>query len=182
MRFHSTEHLEQWAKSGKFPDIHCDIFNFILQESDCKYFLDLGACFGLLAQRVNEKMPNANCIGVEANKGFIESAKKYGIKANIIHLNINTNTIKELTRIISINKTQAIIARRIMPELWGQNIIGGIEFAREVRDAGIKEIFLQGRAKTKNATNQLHSLEAEIKMFDGIYKTQTKNGDIAKLI
>lgn len=181
MRFNSSDHLSAWKQTNRFPKIHDKIYKFIIEQSNGSRFLDLGACHGLLTQRLNIEKFKWVAFGVEENNKYIEDGKLAGITAQILNLKITTDTLNVLVDYITKNKINTIVARRVLPEIWGNDINGGREFAKKIYDAGIKEIFIEGRIETKNAINKLCCINNEINLLSPIYKLEHKLGFIAKL-
>lgn len=182
MRFHSLEHLDWWANTRFYPEIHNDLFLFLIQESEGKRFVDLGACYGLLAERINSSAFGWKAFAVEANEQYIQTAKQRGITVDFLHLKITRETIPQLCDYIRANNIDAVVARRVMPEFWGDDIEGGKLFAEQIRAAGVKEVVLEGRAKTRKAVNALASIDDEIALFAGHYKIAARSGAIARLV
>jgi hypothetical protein len=65
-----------------------------------------------------------------------------------------------------------IIARRIMPELFGADLDLGKRFAADMAAAGIREILIEGRVVSARSTNALASIDAEVEMLTtgGFYR------------
>lgn len=182
MRFHSTEHLETWRRTKRFPEIHNDIFQFIVEEAEGKVFLDLGACFGLLATRLQGSAFGWKAVAVEANPAHIEHAKAAGIPVEFLTMAVNRDTLPQLAEFVKRHAVTSIVARRVLPEIWGEDLAGGAMFATSMREAGVKEFILQGRVKTPNAVNALSTVESEIALLCPAYKLASARRDIARLV
>lgn len=104
-------------------------------------FLDLGACFGLLGAAVQTLRPKAVVIGVERSASAIELAQKYGLPCQLVRMHVSRETVTELAGLIRKFKLNTVIARRVLPELWGGDLEGGPhvrqDFARCWHSAGV---------------------------------------------
>jgi hypothetical protein len=181
MRFSSVEHLETWKKTGAFPEIHAPICNFIAETADGSRFMDLCACFGLLGTRL-AKLLKVKVTGVEGNLDFVNQATAAGIPIDLVTLRVTRDTLPRLVEIIETNGIKVIVARRAMPELWGEDLAGGSLFADQIRSAGVQEIYLEGRAKTSNAVNALASIDQEINLMSKSYKICQRRGSMARMV
>lgn len=169
MRFNSTEYLEKWEKTGQYPKIHNDIAFLFEQYSKGNRVLDLCCSSGLLGERLHRKL-GVHAVGIDGDRIAIEKALKFGVSMQIHHLKIKRQSLKDVVQIIENDRLNTIIARRCVPELFADDIEFGYEFAHQMKNIGIKEIFLEGRAKTKSSNNKLNSLNKEVAVFSEYYK------------
>jgi hypothetical protein len=178
MRFDSQEHLNEWIVNKSYPKIHDNIFN-----SACSYLksdiaLDLCCSYGLLAARLSTKL-NIKMYGIDASYKVIEAGIKSQIPADLSIINVSETTINDVFNLISANGIKAIIARRALPELFGNNLDLGKQFAIGIAKAGIVEVLIEGRAKNANAVNSLSSIDDEIKLMSCAYELRRNFNNIA---
>lgn len=161
MRFNSSQHLLQWQENGTFPGIHRPMLEAIRWAGTGTRYLDLGACHGLLGAAV-AMFPPAYVIGIEASREAIGLAQLAGVPVQIIAMRIDTGKLPDLAGIIKRHRIDTVIARRVLPELWGHDLPGGREFARTLHGAGIKQVFVEGRRASPQARNPLDCIDREV--------------------
>lgn len=170
-RFSSDEHLTRYLEAGTFPEIHRPMVEAVQWAcADDARFLDLGACFGLLGAAVSALRRGAMVIGVERSATAIEQAQRYGVPCQLVRFHVERDTLPELGRLIRKFKLNTIIARRVMPELWGDDLAGGRLFARTIKDAGIRQVLLEGRRASGAAKNPLSTVELEAALLAPHYR------------
>ena len=180
MRFNAAEYVEQWKENGKYPAIHNAIFSAINVHGHGGKMLDLCCSTGLLGKRI-AKLGNYSVIGVESDKRAIELAQKLGNDLPIYEFKINRPNLEAFMDILKNENVTAIAARRCIPELFGEDVPLGMTFVEGIYEHGVQEVFLEGRVKTKNATNVFNSIEKEIELFVLCYDLVTQNGNVAYL-
>jgi SAM-dependent methyltransferase len=168
MRFDSTEHLEVWRRTGRFPAIHDSIFSAIENFMRGSRVLDLCCSTGLLAQRL-AKLLKVTAVGVDADARALERAWEAGVDVPLVEMKINDETMSELASVIRAHRIDVLVARRAMPELFGDNLPLGHQFSAMLYDLNVREIFLEGRVATRNAVNPLASIDKEVELFGGHY-------------
>lgn len=182
MRYDATEYLEAWQETGKFPRIHDAMASAFAAFATRDRLLDLCCCHGLLGARLSVQPPGLECVvGVDADLAAIERGRAAGVPIELHHMRITLETLKDLASLIDARKIDVLVARRAMPELWGQDTHEGIEFSRTMAAAGIREIFLEGRVKSARATNALASIDDEIGLFAHEYAVAKRHGAVAYL-
>jgi trans-aconitate methyltransferase len=181
MRFGSAEHLDAWRAYGAYPRIHDAIFRVIITEMMGTRVLDLGCCYGLLAQRVLRQAGIKLAIGVDADAKAISAGAAAGIGAELLSLEVNEASLPQLIAMVTRHKIDVLIARRVLPELFGGHPELGRRFATEMRGAGIREVFLEGRVATAKAVNPLSSIEAEVEMLSAGFREVQRVGAVSYL-
>jgi hypothetical protein len=181
MRFDSQEHLTAWVKNKSYPKIHDNIFNSACSYINSDVALDLCCSYGLLAGRLASKL-NIKMYGVDASSKVIEAGIKSHIPAELSIININENTLDDVFDLIASNGIKALIARRALPELFGNDLDLGRRFAIGIANAGIKEVLIEGRAKTANAVNALCSIEDEIELMSCAFTLKRNANNVAYMI
>lgn len=181
MRFNSIEHLQAWQRTGRFPAIH-DAIAAAVNSFGCSLgYLDLCCSFGLLGQRLIREN-GCDVVGVDIDADAIAAGQAAGIKAKLIHMPVKPDTLKDLVQICQSNTLGGIVARRALPELFGHDLAFGETFTNAMADAGIKEIFIEGRVATRNATNPLSSIDKEVALLGSRYKQVRRVGAVSYLV
>ena len=181
MRFASPEHLATWKATGAFPVIHDEIFGIIMAEALGQSFCDLGSCYGLLMERLQKAMPGATVVGIEADPKTIEAGKLAGVRGTVLKLAVDRITMTAATEFMSQHNVTVLVARRVFPEIWGEDLDGGREFARLLYNIGVSEIFLQGRLASERTVNSLGSVDREVALVSDCFSPVFIRGQIAYL-
>lgn len=108
--------------------------------------------------------------GVDADEKVVYAAQDAGVPIRLHCLRITRESLPALTEILSVARARAIVARRILPELWGDDLEGGRQFADSIAEAGVKEVFLEGRVVSERATNPLRSIDDEVELLSSRYR------------
>lgn len=179
MRYDSIERLRSWANYGTFPAIHDDIVSVISSYMTGGTVLDLCCSYGLLAQRVGEMDPTLTAYGIDADKRVLDQARKAGIGVGLFQMKIGTDTLSELVQFVGDRKVDCMFARRALPELFGTDLPLGRAFAVAIRDAGVRELFIEGRVATPGATNALRSINEEVDLMTGPFAQARRVGSVS---
>lgn len=183
MRYNSPEHLDYFKKTGRFPAIHAPLVNFIRCWSEQKRFLDLGCGYGLLGELLMRCIPAEIVIGVDKDANSLADARRAGVTTSCAHyLPVIPENYGKLTEIIMKNRLQVLVARRVFPELFGDDPSALPYFAALMRNAGITEIFVQGRKPVPNPTNRLHNIDMEIQGLLAHYSLYMRENDMAFMV
>jgi hypothetical protein len=169
-RFNSPELLLTWARCRRFPAIHDNMAAAALSYVRGTRILDLGCSFGLLGARIAKDMGGVTAIGVEADAGVISAAEAAGVPMVFHNIKITAETLPQLETVIRCHGIDIIIARRIMPELFGSDPEMGRRFAAMAAAAGVGEMLIEGRVLSERSTNALASIGAEVEMLSGSYR------------
>lgn len=178
MRFNSPDYLTAWVQTGKFPEIHDDIFDAVVNYSSGGVMLDLCCSTGLLTKRLQKF--GAHVIGVDADSVAITAGLSFNIE-NLQQLKVTRETVSNLVNIVLNQRVRVLIARRCFPELFGEDLEFGREFAGLMASNGIEEIFIEGRVKTRNAINALATLDSEVSLFANHYTEKRRIKNVAIL-
>lgn len=186
MRYNNIERLRLWRNRGQFPAIHDNIYNAILTYMEGNAALDLCCGFGLLAQRVKEAGYIAVAVGVDDDEQAIREAEEHAIEVELHHLKINTETISEVAKLVKASSIDVMFARRCFPELFGGETAGcdlatGIVFAQAMCEAGVRELFVEGRVQQPGAKNNLPSVAAEVSMLSESFREVKRIGAVSYL-
>jgi len=180
VRFNSPQHVDTWRATGLFPRIHDDIFQMALSCLQARSVMDLCCSTGLLAHRVSLAL-TCKVIGVDADREALAYGHAAGCLPLYAHLRIRRDTLNDLAALVTGNRVTALLARRCMPELFGDDLQLAQEFASVMLGAGVNEIVLEGRAQTVNATNALASIHDEIAALAPYYHPVRRYGAVAYL-
>jgi len=181
MRFNAPQYLDDW-KQGKYPSIHKIMFNAVKLYCKSENVLDLCCSTGLLGTQIKEKL-NKNVFGIESNATSIALARQYGIPIPIQNMKVVPDSLETFVEYCKVFKIDTIVARRCIPELFGEDYHFGLEFVAAMKAINVKEVFLEGRVKTANATNIFNSIDHEIDLFTtyDMYKVTQQLGNIGYL-
>jgi hypothetical protein len=169
-RFNSPEHLETWKTRGRYPAIHDGIADAAASLMRGKQLLDLGCSYGLLGARIAKGAGQGMALGIEADGKVIDAAKTAGVRVFFNQIRITDETLSLVSVLVRDHDIDVVIARRILPELFGDDLDLGRHFASEMAAAGVKEIFVEGRVVSGRSTNALASIDAEVGMLSGSYR------------
>lgn len=173
MRF--CDHLQRWLATGEYPAIHDQLADLITSSEQKPLRLaDIGACHGLLGASVGA------VVGIEADHKRVAEARAARVPLPMVPLKITRATLPTLSGILRDYNVDGVILRRVMPELWGKDVEGARLFALALQAAGVRAIFLQGRAPTKRATAHFHNVQTEITALHG-FQTVRLAGQCAEL-
>ncbi len=181
MRYNSLDHLKGWQESRAFPNIHHPVTSMFCTEVTGRRVLDLGCCHGLLGARLLERKAADVVIGVDADAAAIAAARAAGVPVAFNHLKVERSTFLNISELITLNRLDVVLARRIIPELFGADLNAGIAFSGLLADAGIKELILEGRASSSKAVNSLSSIDREVALFKGRWAVKASAGAVRYL-
>jgi SAM-dependent methyltransferase len=181
LRFNSPEHLATWREHGRFPAIHDQIASMAAAHMRGTRFLDLGCSYGLLGTRIM-KQAGAKGVGVDSDKDVLAAAIAAGIPLQLEHLGVNRVSLALLADIVRDRNATVLIARRILPELFGEDQLFGWEFADVMALAGIDEILLEGRVDSAKSVNPLRSVVQEVELLDRYYREVRRIGAVSYLV
>src|SRR5438067_4688470 len=128
MRFDAAEHLAAWKQAGTFPKIHNAIAAVAVSELVARTILDLGCSHGLLGARLVKLGVVDTAIGIDVDSRAIEAGKAAGVPVAFNHLKIEKETMPEVMALVKAHRVTGIIARRILPELFGADPGAGRTF------------------------------------------------------
>lgn len=182
MRFDSPELLQAWRETGRWPAIHDAIAQMALEYLRGQVLLDLGCAFGLLGARIVAETGLRSAIGVDANKATLAASEAAAVPVTRYCLQIvDRPSMAELGAIIKRHQVDVIVARRILPELFGHDIDLGRAFVDMAADLGVKEMLVQGRVETPDAVNPMRSIEREVFFLNQRYDCVALRGPVAYL-
>jgi len=75
-----------------------------------------------------------------------------------------------------------MVARRVLPELFGGDLAAGRLFAAMLAEIGVREIVLEGRVATVNAVNALRCLDDEVALLSGYFAERSRAGAVSYLM
>lgn len=178
-RFNDIHYLVSWKAGDGFPAIHDDIFNMVQEVAPEGAILDLCCSTGLLAQRFLEAGRVA--YGIDGDRAAIARSMQYGIKVDLHAVNISPAAFPFLESFIESHEIRTIVARRCLPELFGQDLGAGRAFAALLQKCGIQHVFIEGRIPVKAAVNLLATIQDEVALFEERYRLAALRGRVAHL-
>ena len=184
MRFNSQEHLDTWKRTGQFPFIHDDLFSLIANYSREAQFMDLCCSTGLLGRRVVESDHSATCVSVDGDALAMNAAVQAGVFDYNHRMTPVVRRLEDTASLVSLfreHTVRAIIARRCLPELFGDDLALGKEFAQLAYVRGVREIFLEGRVRVSEPVNALSCVEKEMELFTGLYRPARRHEECVML-
>ena len=182
VRFNSPSYLDAWKQRGEWPVIHNPMADFAAAQMRGQSLLDLGCAFGLLGARISKEAGGIPCVGVERDPVTITAATEAGVPIKFAAMKVTRETLTELIAVIATHKVDTIIARRILPELWGEDLEGGKAFASVIAATGVREVFLEGRIESERATNPLRSVNEEVALLSGPYREVSRMSALRYLV
>jgi hypothetical protein len=181
-RFDDHRYLDEYRELGIFPSIHRPLADLIVSEARGTRFIDLGACTGLLGQQVLKRVRGSAVVGVEACKDFVLRGEAAGIEVPTMIAKLTPETAPHVAGWIQRINASVLIARRCLPEIFGDDAEFRGRAAALFYDAGIREIFIEGRVATKRATNELCDIVKEVALFTSHYRLAVRRGACAYLV
>lgn len=179
-RYDCEDYLVAYRDHRDYPKIHDPMFHLVrdLHHADARV-LDLCCSVGLLGQRIKDQLKLV-VVGVEGYVNSRKDSSAYGVDIQIATMKVNPGTLDGLLRIIREVQVDTIVARRCLYELWDRpdHPFGRI-FANAIREAGVKQVYIQGLAKTSRSTRAMHDVNAEMAAFAPEYKTLYHSGQFA---
>jgi len=160
MRFDSQERIDAWRATGKFPQIHDTLFNYVMSRTNATKILDLCGSTGLLSRRfISAGIP---AVGIEGEQDSIERGV-WGEDQPVKHMWITPENVHEVSEWMLEHKVDSVVARRCISELIPVFPVLGTIFIQ----GGAKEMFLEGRQRVAKPTHPCPDIEHEIMPFVG---------------
>lgn len=175
--YNDPSYLTIFHASGRFPAIHDDIYNAILQtieDWDKKIVFDLGSSIGLLSTRLARKFHTV--YGIEPSNDIQKSPPSPN--AHFIQRKITPNTLDML---LQLYKPNVIVARRVFPEIANGDAEVMKLIAETIAFHNIQWVVIEGRIFSDRSTNILASVNAEKSYFKEWYAEEFGLGNIVIL-
>ena len=186
IRYNDESHLRTWKDEGKFPRIHDDIFTLFMQTFEAESVIDLCCAIGILGTRIHEKAGVEVC-GVELLEKNITRAQKWGVPIPIRQLSIERATLVSFTDIIRERGATGIVARRCISELFGNTPDNRVDWewanlwTEAVADAGVTEIWIEGRADQGRSVHPIPDTATEVKCLSSRFSVEETHRNCAYL-
>lgn len=180
MRFNAPEHLQAWQATRQFPAIHDDIMHLAYSHMRGLTALDLCCSTGLLAQRVAVQL-GVQVIGVDADERALAQGRAAGLEVPLVHQRIDPHDLRPLENLLQQHQIETVLARRCLPELFGQDLAAGHTFAQMLHRQQVQEILVEGRQASKAAVNPLASLAQEVELLGPYYQVRKFHRNVAYL-
>ncbi|SIB66174.1 class I SAM-dependent methyltransferase [Mycobacteroides abscessus] len=187
-RFNSTEYLDVWKATGKYPAIHDGIFRLVLDgiRPDIGAVLDLGSSTGLLTRRLWGK--GYDVLGVESSRAAAKAGRETGTYLaegkdapagpEVYRHQLLPGELHDFGVWLLEHQIKVVVARRVLPELDDYGVTPAM-LSDVLVHAGVEHLFVEGRAPRARATHRLPTLTHEIealgqcwtaKAFDGPHR------------
>lgn len=181
MRFSDEEYLRAWKEEGNYPKIHDTLYTLFASTYQSKTVMDLCSCTGLLGQRIKD-VNKINVVSVEGDPAWIARGNKWGTNVPVLELWILPETLPRFTQFIEDNEVTGICARRCISEIFGNDAKGrhlkspnwewAETFTKAILNAGIKEIWIEGRANQGRSTHCIPDTATEARCFGSRFKIE----------
>lgn len=181
-RFDSPEWITEWKATGRFPHIHDAIYNlFAATVEPGTSVLDIGASTGIMTARLQHG--GYTVTAVEANPESIATGRELGTwQAAPIWTNfITPATLLGLESLLHERKVTAIMARRVISEVFDSMGDQLADFARVIRESGVQVIVLEGRKISRNTVHPCGTADKEAAVFGPGWKVTERAGDVRVL-
>jgi hypothetical protein len=181
-RFDSQEYLDNWRERGEFPAIHDSLFAMIVEHASGKRFADLCGNTGLLAQRILEKLPADQVVGIEMDRDAVARGRAAGMSYPRLELKVDQTTVGQVEAFLREHAIDTFVARRCLSEVFGYNRTFAPEFCAMLRRLPIRQVFIQGRAPTGKPTHPIPSVYEEISCLESHFRLVEVKGQCAYLL
>lgn len=143
--------------------------------------LDLCCSYGLLGARLKAEGWVDLVLGVDGDEDVVASARLAGVPIVLEHLVVSKDTMPALMATIKSQQVNVVVARRALPELFGDDLTWGKQFALELILAGVNEVFLEGRVDSERSINPLRNVDCEANLFSACFAEDRRVGAVAYL-
>lgn len=166
-RYDADVYLAEFSRCGRFPAIHDTIVGLVADRLRGSRVLDLCCSTGLLGERLRRLQVADHVFGVDEDMDAIRKGQQAGVRIEFVRLSVKAATLPDLASLVRSNGITAVVARRCLPELLGGLPELDGPFADTLADAGVCEIFLEGRVVGPRAVNRLKSIDDEVRAMSG---------------
>lgn len=180
-RFDSPELLAAWRDRGEWPAIHVPVVNMAVEMMIGMRLIDLGCSYGLLGARLAGVLGLEAVLGLDADEAVLAAAIEAKVPIHHQLLRVTKDTLTDLIWAVSDFRADCMVCRRILPELFGDDLELGDLFGAKMARAGVKEMIVQGRVDSGRATNKLHNVEAEVAMLRRCWEPIRQQGSVVYL-
>ncbi|WP_457066992.1 hypothetical protein [Mycobacteroides abscessus] len=184
-RFNSTEYLDAWKDTGKYPAIHDGIIRLIMGgvDQDVGPVLDLGSSTGLLTRRLWGK--GYDVVGVESSRAAVAAGREAGTYLAdsadapagpvVYRHQLLPGELHDFGVWLLEHEIKVVVARRVLPELDDYGVPPGM-LSEVLVNAGVEHLFVEGRAPRAHATHKLPTLAQEIDALGECWTSKTFDG------
>lgn len=163
-RFNSAGHLLGWQR-GDWPRIHDRIAQLGRECLDGPVLLDLCSSTGILGWRMLQTAPQiCEVVGVDVDSAAIARGREHGIDFERLELRIGPDTLDAFAGFCARHVVTSMIARRCLSEVFHGHDPHGwpAVFAARLRDVGIREVLIEGRARVRNPSHDYPTVDHEL--------------------
>jgi hypothetical protein len=177
MRFNDPEYVAAWRRDGTFPAIHTKLVELVLSKAKGRTFVDLCGSTGLLGRQLVSRGMTGSAVEA-SSKAIIGGAYDGAYLA--LELRLTPASLPILISWIRTTGAVTAIARRCLPELADAGLWPDA-LGQALIEAGITELFLEGRVVSARSVHKLASAELEIAALAKRWKLVTQVGACAYL-
>ncbi len=171
------ESLIAWRERGVWPDHHYAMTCAATVCIDGNGVLDLGCGHGLLGAAVGKNLGDVPVVGIDADEALLQEAEQAGVGQRFYRLEVTQETLPDLQKIIDFEGVAALLAWRVIPDIWGHHRYGGLLFAKAIADAGIKEVLIEGGSQVVGS--RIRNIDDEVLIMSGFYREVARYGQIS---
>ncbi|MBN2024949.1 MAG: hypothetical protein JW809_19385 [Pirellulales bacterium] len=179
LRYNSLAHVRAFREGRRWPEIHRPMVEAVLELARGQAVLDLCCSTGLLGERLASL--GFQAVGVERDVEAIAAARARGVTVPIVPMSVEPATLETLTRLIAERQVTVLVARRCFSEIFAARMDWAAVFCRRVADAGIRELFLQGRVFSTRSRHPIPHTDAEVALCRGVFTQRIRRGPVAYL-
>lgn len=184
-RFNSTEYLDAWKATGKYPVIHDGIVRLFVAgvQQDVGRVLDLGSSTGLLTRRLWGK--GYDVVGVETSRAAVAAGREAGTYIaegrdapagpEVYRHQLLPGQLHDFGVWLLEHQIKAVVARRVLPELDDYGVTPAM-LSDVLVHAGVEHLFVEGRAPRAHTTHRLPTLTQEIEALGECWTPKTFDG------
>lgn len=181
-RFDSPEWITEWKATGRFPHIHDAIYNaFAATVDPGTPVLDIGASTGIMTARLQHG--GYTVTAAEANPASLATGRELGTwgDATLWEHFITPATVTDFFKLLQDRRIGAIMARRVISEVYDG--MGGEPgaFAEAVRRSSVHTIVLEGRKISRNTVHPCGTADLEVAVFGPGWRVTERVGDVRVL-
>lgn len=181
-RFDAPEYLTEWRATGRYPAIHDAIFNAVAATLEPGTpVLDLGACTGLLTARLQQA--GYQVTAAEGNAESYRAGREAGTwgEAPVWTQYVTPATLDGFASLLQERGIQAIVARRVFPEVHDGMAGDFPAFAAVLADSAVHTIILEGRKPSRRTTHPLGAAVLETRALGPGWRVCESAGDVRVL-
>lgn len=180
--FNDERHLDAWRRFGRFPKIHDPIVEVLRCHVglEGRSVIEFGSCLGLLAARMIVELHADSVVAIEGNTA--DAARSIEVPGLWLRqFYVSEDTLQLVSQLVIERSVTVAVGRRVFSEIGYDDPSLVTRLGRTLRDAGVREIVLQGRRMAKNPAVPLFCSELEAEALAPAFHPAGKWGDVVLL-